>query len=69
MELWWVVQQGASVERMEQAIAGALERRMECSNDPVCFEHEPLGEEENGAACHACVLLPETSCEFANRVG
>ncbi len=34
-----------------------------CSNDPLCAEH--LGH-NNGAACYACLLVPETSCEFHN---
>jgi hypothetical protein len=34
-----------------------------CSNDPLCSEH--LGA-DNGAACYACLLLAETSCEFHN---
>ena len=37
-----------------------------CSNDPVCWNHEPIGLEKNGAACHACLYLPETSCEMGN---
>ena len=37
-----------------------------CSNDPVCMEHSPVGDERNGAACHTCVLLPETCCELRN---
>ncbi len=38
-----------------------------CSLDPVCSEHEGQGPGWlNRAACHACVLLPETSCEYNN---
>ena len=41
-----------------------------CSADPVCME---LGEPGQGpdslnmAACHNCVLVPETACEEFNR--
>ena len=35
-----------------------------CSNDPLCSEHSGG---DNGAACYACLLLAETSCEFHNR--
>jgi hypothetical protein len=34
-----------------------------CSNDPLCSEH--IGG-DNGAACYACLLLSETSCESHN---
>ena len=42
-----------------------------CSNDPVCAQHDPQSPHENrflhGAACHACLFLPETSCERGNK--
>lgn len=34
-----------------------------CSNDPLCSEHLA---NNNGAACYACLLTSETSCEFHN---
>ena len=41
-----------------------------CSNDPVCAEHEPDALQEarplQGAACHGCLLIAETSCEQRN---
>ncbi len=38
-----------------------------CSNDPVCIQSGGQGREAlNMAACHACSLLPETSCEEFN---
>ncbi len=38
-----------------------------CSNDPVCISSEGQGRDAlNLAACHACVLLPEPSCEEYN---
>jgi hypothetical protein len=46
----------------------ALSRASWCSADPICSEH--LGgqgsKQANLAACHACTLLPETSCETIN---
>ena len=63
-----LVQQASSVKRIENIINRALEKKDLCSNDPVCLEHEPLVEEPNGAACHSCVFLPETSCEFNNQM-
>ncbi len=41
-----------------------------CSNDPVCAEHAPNSALEGrllqGAACHGCLLIAETSCEQRN---
>ena len=41
-----------------------------CSNDPVCAEHTPDSQLEGrslqGAACHGCLLIAETSCEQRN---
>jgi len=46
----------------------AVENSSICSNDPVCISTEQgQGRDAlNLAACHACVLLPETSCEEFN---
>jgi hypothetical protein len=55
-------------ERLGPVVRRALGRASWCSADPVCSEH--LGGQgsklANLAACHACVLLPETSCETIN---
>ncbi|HEY6331056.1 MAG TPA: DUF1998 domain-containing protein [Blastocatellia bacterium] len=47
----------------------ALEAARLCSSDPLCAEHPPFhdGLTLHGAACHACMYLPETSCERGNR--
>lgn len=48
-------------------LENALNQARWCSSDPVCGEHELHGPHSlNRSACHACVLLPETSCEFGN---
>jgi hypothetical protein len=56
-------------ERLGPVVRRALNRATWCSADPVCSEH--LGGQgsrlANLAACHACVLLPETSCETVNQ--
>jgi hypothetical protein len=56
-------------ERLGQIMERALSRATWCSADPVCSEN--LGGQGsrlvNLAACHACVLLPETSCETINQ--
>jgi hypothetical protein len=40
-----------------------------CGSDPVCLETDPAqsGERVSGAACHCCLLVPETACEKYNR--
>ena len=49
----------------------ALDRNRICSNDPVCAQHSPNGLEDGrhreGAACHGCLLIAESSCERMNR--
>ena len=53
--------------KFAELVRSALERLGLCSNDPICADHDPsLGGDErslHGAACHACLLVPETSCE------
>lgn len=45
----------------------AVRRQSWCSSDPVCIETEVTGVDSlNRAACHSCLLLPETSCEEMN---
>jgi hypothetical protein len=56
-------------ERLGPLVMRALDRSSWCSADPVCSEN--LGGQgsrlANLAACHACILLPETSCETINQ--
>jgi hypothetical protein len=55
--------------RLELIVHDALARSSWCSNDPVCTESPDGGAfSSNLAACHSCVLLPETSCEEGNRL-
>ncbi|MFF9619978.1 DrmB family protein [Streptomyces griseosporeus] len=52
---------------LDQAIRSAVRRAEWCSSDPLCVEAEASGTAgTNLAACHACVMLPETSCEHNN---
>ena len=49
--------------------AGLREAQL-CASDPLCAEHTPEQNDGNtihGAACHACLFAPETSCEKGNR--
>ena len=56
-------------DRMKSTFENMLQEGSWCSNDPLCIE--PIGQVQgymglNYAACHACTLLPETSCEAMN---
>jgi len=45
----------------------ALSSMAWCSSDPLCIEGvQSRSEPANGAACHACLLAAETSCEEFN---
>jgi hypothetical protein len=55
-------------ERIWGIVLSAIQRASWCSSDPVCIESAGSGADSlNLSACHACLLLPETSCESANR--
>ena len=57
----------AAPDRLESSLRDALDRAGWCSSDPICIEAESHGVDSlNLAACHACVLLPEVSCEEMN---
>lgn len=61
-----LVSQG-EIDHLRISLKTALERTRWCSADPLCMEAEVSGTDSlNLAACHACVLLPETSCELNN---
>ncbi|WP_261568013.1 DUF1998 domain-containing protein [Frankia gtarii] len=50
-------------------VAGALAAARWCSFDPVCGESSGQGPHGLSlAACHACALVPETSCVTSNRL-
>jgi len=59
-----------AAKRIPRLIDGALDRTAICSNDPICRTAEPQasadGTEINGAACHGCLYVAETSCERRN---
>ncbi len=62
-----LVQQGRYIE---SHLADALTTGALCSNDPICSSHVPSKSLERrwlqGASCHGCALLAETSCEMRN---
>ena len=55
---------------IEHYLESALEMGRLCSNDPVCAQHDADNANERrhlqGAACHGCLLISETSCESFN---
>ncbi|MET7293578.1 DUF1998 domain-containing protein [Streptomyces griseoloalbus] len=54
-------------ELLDGTVRSAVRRAEWCSSDPLCMETEASGTGgTNLAACHACVMLPETSCEHNN---
>ena len=54
-------------ERFYNTFKTALLRSKWCSNDPICMEMKNQGMQGlNQSSCHACSLVAETSCEYAN---
>ena len=57
----------AEPKRFLRAFRAALDSMEWCSLDPVCSEHEGQGPAWlNRAACQACALVPEPSCQYGN---
>jgi hypothetical protein len=62
------LQREGTPERMERTIKAAIQAQTWCSSDPLCIEDLLAGQSSMSlAACHACVLSPETSCEDFNK--
>ena len=59
----------AEPELLEAIVQRTLNSAAWCGSDPVCIETDVAqsGERVSGAACHCCLLLPETACEKFNR--
>lgn len=55
--------------RLAATLHDALNRSGLCSTDPMCAVHEATESLDtlHHAACHACMFVPETSCEHGNR--
>jgi len=61
-----LVRQG-DVERIADTLKDAVNNARWCSSDPLCIESKGQGVDAlNLAACHACCLVSETSCEQRN---
>lgn len=62
------LQRQGEMERIERTTLAALSSMEWCSSDPLCIQGiVAVPESYSAAACHACVLAPETSCEEFNR--
>jgi hypothetical protein len=58
--------QGRSA-RINEILPAALRAIEWCSNDPLCIQDiSTFSDAQNRAACHACMMAPETSCEEFN---
>jgi hypothetical protein len=59
----------ADPRQIERIVMRALRAARWCGSDPVCLETDPAqsGDRVSGAACHCCLLVPETACEKFNR--
>lgn len=58
----------AKGDKFPDTLRAALVNSAWCSNDPLCVESKGQGFDSlNLAACYACCLLPETSCEMFNK--
>jgi hypothetical protein len=56
-------------DRLGPLLMDGLRSAAFCAQDPLCGLGEVGGFAHlNGAACHACLLLAETSCEHGNRL-
>ena len=52
---------------LPQIVEKSMEHLFTCSNDPVCSERQFTAKRHRGAACHACIMAPETSCSYQNK--
>jgi hypothetical protein len=60
---------GSERDNFGRLLTDIIELARTCSSDPLCREHNPQRTGRlNGAACHACAMVSETSCEFGNRL-
>ncbi len=49
-------------------IKGVIDSMQYCASDPLCAEHDSREDRTlHEAACHACMFIPETSCERGNK--
>jgi hypothetical protein len=57
-----------NIKRMQATFEAALQKAVWCASDPLCMESKGQGPNAtNMAACHACCVVSETSCERGNQ--
>lgn len=62
------LQRRAQMDLLGSTVLGALRSAQWCSSDPLCIAGETSAPDSHSmAACHSCMLVPETSCELHNR--
>jgi hypothetical protein len=62
------LQRRAMPDLLGPTIVGAIRSEEWCSSDPLCIGGELAAPESHSvAACHSCLMVPETSCEQHNR--
>ncbi|MGL5724804.1 DrmB family protein [Cetobacterium sp.] len=63
-----LVEQGKK-ENLKSLLLLALKDALTCNSDPICVSTNPVLEnlKFNGASCHSCTLVSETSCEIGNK--
>ena len=55
-----------TVKSFDIVLKNAMDSLISCSNDPLCLNQSINDGGVNGAACHNCLLVSETSCEHRN---
>jgi hypothetical protein len=62
------LQRQGDPERIARTVLAAVHAQAWCSSDPLCIQDMLSSDDSLSlAACHSCVLAPETSCEEFNR--
>lgn len=62
------LQRRSSPDLLAPTVIGAMRSAQWCSADPLCITGETGAPASHSiAACHSCMLVPETSCEHHNR--
>lgn len=56
------------LEKFTGLLIDALKNVISCTTDPKCMTQQPDENTINGAACHSCTMISETSCEVGNRL-
>jgi hypothetical protein len=56
-------------EKLVPIFLSALDKMEYCSSDPHCSDGDfKMQTSSNGAACHSCAYVSETSCEWNNQL-